>query len=334
MNSRRSLGMALAVVLLVTAATGCGKKKSKARAPQLPASGKPVAAGDVEYGYASWYGHPYHGRRTANGEVYDMNGISAAHKTLPFNTEVEVANLENGRKVRVRINDRGPFIDGRIIDLSLSAAKEIRLVGPGTAMVQVKVLTVGDNARYAVPPRVMAKGPGAAPASPAATAPPPVTAGGSRGAAAPVQTAQAPPAAAASRPAPAVGPAPPPGTLPLPDAGLDADLPADWPDEPPDPPSAWEEDIEPAAEFAAEPGAHGFAGFVVQVGAFADRNNAERLRREMARRYPGLRVVIASDAASRLHRVWVGSEPSQAQAVWLAEQLRQGGAAGFVVRAE
>jgi rare lipoprotein A len=91
-----------------------------------------------EEGLASWYGHPYHGRRTANGEIYDMYKISAAHRTLPFNTRVQVRNLENGREVEVRINDRGPFVEGRIIDLSYAAAQAIHMAG--IARVRLEVL--------------------------------------------------------------------------------------------------------------------------------------------------------------------------------------------------
>ena len=79
----------------------------------------------TETGIASWYGYPYHGRRAANGEIYDMEKLTAAHRTLPFGTWVRVTNLTNSKTVDVRITDRGPFIDGRIIDLSKAAAREI-----------------------------------------------------------------------------------------------------------------------------------------------------------------------------------------------------------------
>lgn len=108
-----------------------------------------VERGWTETGIASWYGGKFHGRRTANGEVYDMNGISAAHKTLPFDTVVEVKNLDNGKTLRVRINDRGPFVRGRIIDLSFTAAKKIDIVGPGTARVRIRVVGAAEvKGRY------------------------------------------------------------------------------------------------------------------------------------------------------------------------------------------
>jgi len=91
-------------------------------------------------GLASWYGKKFHGRKTSNGETYDMYKSSAAHKTLPFNTYVRVHNLYNGKKLDVRINDRGPFVRGRIIDLSYKAAQELGIVGPGTATVEVVAL--------------------------------------------------------------------------------------------------------------------------------------------------------------------------------------------------
>lgn len=95
------------------------------------------------YGEASWYGEKFHGRRTANGEIYDMNKLTAAHRTLPFGTLVEVTNLENDQKVTVVINDRGPFAKGRILDLSKEAARQLGFLEAGVAKVEVRVLEVG-----------------------------------------------------------------------------------------------------------------------------------------------------------------------------------------------
>jgi rare lipoprotein A len=114
------------------AATSCGGKKIK--------TAKPPRIGSTETGVASWYGHPYHGRRAANGEVYDMEKLTAAHRTMPFDTWVRVRNLSNDRTVDVRIQDRGPFVNGRIIDLSHAAAREIAMIGPGTAKVRLTVI--------------------------------------------------------------------------------------------------------------------------------------------------------------------------------------------------
>ena len=94
----------------------------------------------VQYGVASWYGKKFHGNPTASGEIYDMYQLTAAHKTLPLGTYVMVTNVENNRAVEVKINDRGPFVRGRIIDLSYAAARSIDMVEKGTARVKVEVL--------------------------------------------------------------------------------------------------------------------------------------------------------------------------------------------------
>jgi rare lipoprotein A len=104
----------------------------------------------VEKGIASWYGHPYHGRIAANGERYDMEELTAAHRTLPFDTRVRVVNTLNEKTVDVRITDRGPFIDGRIIDLSRAAARAIELIGPGIAPVRVEVTSMPETAREGI----------------------------------------------------------------------------------------------------------------------------------------------------------------------------------------
>jgi len=93
-------------------------------------------------GIASWYGHPYHGRVAASGEIYDMELLTAAHRTLPFGTWVRVVNLDNEKTVEVRINDRGPFIDDRVIDLSNAAANAIDMIGPGLARVRLEVMAM------------------------------------------------------------------------------------------------------------------------------------------------------------------------------------------------
>jgi rare lipoprotein A len=100
----------------------------------------PGSDGYVERGVASWYGRDFHGKRTSSGESYDMNGLTAAHKTLPLPTTARVTNLSNGRSIVVRINDRGPFRKNRLIDLSYGAARELDMIGPGTALVEVQAL--------------------------------------------------------------------------------------------------------------------------------------------------------------------------------------------------
>lgn len=100
----------------------------------------PSSQGYEEIGIASWYGGDFHGQATSNGEIYNMHDMTAAHKLLPMHTMLLVTNLENGRKTVVRVNDRGPFVKGRIIDLSLSAAKKLALFQNGTARVKVTAL--------------------------------------------------------------------------------------------------------------------------------------------------------------------------------------------------
>lgn len=100
----------------------------------------PSSHGFIQEGIASWYGKKFHGRKTSNGEVYDMYGETAAHKTLPMHTRLLVENLENGKEVIVRINDRGPFVKGRIIDLSLTSAKKLDFIKKGTARVRITAL--------------------------------------------------------------------------------------------------------------------------------------------------------------------------------------------------
>jgi rare lipoprotein A len=98
----------------------------------------------IEEGNASWYGAPFHGRRASNGETYDMNKMTAAHRTMAFGTLVKVTNLTNGKTAIVRITDRGPFIENRIIDLSMAAAKAIESIGPGVVPVRLEVISGSD----------------------------------------------------------------------------------------------------------------------------------------------------------------------------------------------
>ncbi len=96
-------------------------------------------------GTSSYYGKDFHGKLTANGEIFDMYGLTAAHKTLPLNTIVRVTNIENGKSLILRINDRGPYIDGRILDCSYGAAKKLEFVQMGTTEVKIEVIEWGDD---------------------------------------------------------------------------------------------------------------------------------------------------------------------------------------------
>lgn len=151
---RRSTGihwkLVFAVFILLVGISGCHRRGLRPQPPSLPlppsANSTVTTTPSIDLpseemeGVASWYGHPYHGRRTTKGEVYNMNDLTAAHRTLPFDTLVQVHNLENGKEVQVRINDRGPFVKDRIIDLSFAAAKKIEMVGPGTSRVRLDIL--------------------------------------------------------------------------------------------------------------------------------------------------------------------------------------------------
>ncbi|MGE5253323.1 MAG: septal ring lytic transglycosylase RlpA family protein [Planctomycetaceae bacterium] len=178
-----------------------------------------------ETGIASWYGEDFHGKKTANGERYDMYAMTAAHRTLPFNTRVRVTNLENGNKTEARINDRGPFVAGRIIDLSRSGAKELGMLGAGTARVVVEAV-------------------GFAP-----------------GAAQPI-------------------------------AGV----------------------------------------YSIQVGAFLERENAYRLRDELTKRHPHVRVILWETQTKRFYRVRLGAFPTEADAQRYSEKLKRENLSGFIVR--
>jgi rare lipoprotein A len=102
--------------------------------------------GSEERGLAAWYGQSHHGRRTSSGETYDMRALTAAHRTLPFGARVLVTNLDNGHTVEVRINDRGPFVDGRVIDVSWEAARRLGALGRGLVPVRVRVVALPGEA--------------------------------------------------------------------------------------------------------------------------------------------------------------------------------------------
>ena len=135
---------------MILAAAGCAPKRTATAG--VPAPPAPNARGEpaerpvppstyVEQGVASWYGIPFHGRQSSSGEVFDMNKFVAAHRTLPFGSVVRVTNLNNGKHTDVRIIDRGPFVRGRLIDLSLAAAHAIDMVGTGIAPVRLELVS-------------------------------------------------------------------------------------------------------------------------------------------------------------------------------------------------
>jgi rare lipoprotein A len=135
--------VALVVALLLAA--GCARRVVRVPAPPPPVV-TPPSAQWTEEGLASWYGVPFNGDRAADGEVYNMYQMVAAHRTLPFNSLVRVTDLQNGRQVIVRIIDRGPFVRNRIIDLSLAAARALDMVGVGVAPVRLQLVSGGNPA--------------------------------------------------------------------------------------------------------------------------------------------------------------------------------------------
>ena len=169
----------IGALLLAIALSSCSKgvRYNRVDMGNLPATQRPYAINGITYyplpsahgyaesGIASWYGPNFHGKRTSNGEVYDMHAMTAAHKTLPMNTMLLVKNLDNGRETVVRVNDRGPFVRNRIVDLSLNAAQQLNIVGNGTARVTAIAMTDrGHYQRPAIKP---------APVEPAPVAPAP-----------------------------------------------------------------------------------------------------------------------------------------------------------------
>lgn len=161
----------LTLMLLTSLLTACGPSAPTYRVKVLDAPSQPDlhptqkpysvnnqvyrplvdAEGFSEEGLASWYGKDFHGRKTSNGETYDMYAMTAAHKILPMNVFLKVTNLNNGQSAVVRVNDRGPFVKSRIIDLSYSAAKQLGVVGPGTAPVRIEALGYRESDRPGTP---------------------------------------------------------------------------------------------------------------------------------------------------------------------------------------
>jgi rare lipoprotein A len=153
-NSKLRTAAMAAVMLLVILTAACAHRGSTPVSTRPAPPSAQVEEGWTEKGIASWYGEPYHGRQTASGEIYDMHAMTAAHKTLPFGAVVKVSRRDTGADVKVRVNDRGPFIEGRIIDLSYAAARSIGLDIDGVAPVKIKVVGHDQYRRPAPVPSV------------------------------------------------------------------------------------------------------------------------------------------------------------------------------------
>jgi len=242
-----------------------------------------------EKGIGSWYGEQFHNRRTANGEIFDMDVPSAAHKTLPLPSIVEVTNLDNGRKLRVRVNDRGPFVDGRIIDLSKAAAEQLGYGRAGVAHVRVRYVGPAGKTPFDQP-RMIASAP---PTAEPRYAPPPRSR---------VQASGLPPAQ------PAYGAPPPP-------KAADIDY---VPSAPPAPVVA----AEPAAVLASAETVSGGAGsaYRVQAGSFANRSNAERAMAQLGEAGE-TSIESIPRAQGVLYRVVVQAGPDEAEAFGVRDRV-------------
>jgi rare lipoprotein A len=294
-----------------------------ATAPARPApattSPAPLAVGYEERGEASWYGNPYHGRRAASGEVYDMHQMTAAHRTLPFGTRIRVESLVDGSAVEVRINDRGPFKDAdrRILDLSFAAGKLLGVIGPGVIPVRLRVVSLPSPA--AAPPAV------ATPASP-----PPAVA----------TPAPPPPAAVSTPPAPVTPTDPRPPPAPVVSAPEPVSPPAQVAPpivaEPPAPRVEVATRTEPAPATVPTPRADAaprVEGWSVQLGAYASETSALTLRDNLARAWPEARVQRAEVGGRTVWRVRVGNYASRREADDAAKQLAASGYRVMVVEA-
>lgn len=279
-------------------------------------------------GTASWYGPGFDGKPTSDGEIYDMNQLTAAHKTLPLPSVVQVTNLQNGRALRLRVNDRGPFVDGRIIDLSRRAAQLLGFEGVGTAPVRVRILKepsieVAEAAMHGqTGPTMLAEAPAAAVAEP--RRPPPLLA-----AAGPpslhAREVIAAPLPAASRPeAAAPRPEPPPSTRPSSPPAFAAA-----------PRHYWPTLIATAhAETLHLPVAAGRSERIfVQAGAFAMPGNAQRVRARIAS-LGNVEVLAMMSHGSALYRVRLGPVASRAAAARLLKKVVENGYPGARVVAE
>jgi rare lipoprotein A len=291
---------------------------------------------DYDYdatGTASWYGPGFDGKPTSDGEIYDMNRLTAAHKTLPLPSVVQVTNLQNGRALRLRVNDRGPFVDGRIIDLSRRAAQLLGFEGVGTAPVRVRVLKeesieVAQAAmRGEIGVTMLAQ----------ATAAPVAAAAAPRRSAAPTRLAEAgPPSLRAREVVAAPLPAPPPATAP----------PAA-----PQSPAPQRAETAPALASAQHhywpsliatahaetlhlpPATHRSERIFIQAGAFAMPGNAQRVRARIAS-IGQVEVLSMTSHGTALYRVRLGPVASRAEAARLLKKVVDSGYPGARVVAE
>ncbi|WP_286185655.1 septal ring lytic transglycosylase RlpA family protein [Acidovorax cavernicola] len=272
-----------------------------------------------ESGIASWYGRKFHAASTASGEPYDMYAMTAAHKTLPLPSYVRVRNPANGREVIVRVNDRGPFVDGRVIDLSYTAALKLDLLR-GVAPVEIERIT-NEDIRTGAWRRDAGTAYAAAPVPTPTPAP--------RVAAAPVAVPSAWVAPVAMTAAAPAAPATPAATMPVaPQTPVMASAPSE-PEAPAGPREAMVvTDLAPLAPLSAPAAAStpssaaATSGFWVQLGAFRERDGAETLRSQAARGLPTLAPQLRVFSEAGTHRLQAGPFPSRNAAGEAVTQLR------------
>lgn len=271
----------LAVLSLVLA--GCAGKPPPPVAKPVYKVGQPYKVAGVWYypreqpdydetGLASWYGQDFHGKPTANGEIYDMNALTAAHKTLPMPVNVRVTNLENGRSIVLKVNDRGPFVNGRIIDVSRRGAQLLGFGGAGTAPVRVQILDGGSGGAFvAARPHTSAEEKTLVAAAP------------SSGVSSQLLPGSVVDPKAKSAPKGKAQPAPP-------EIGKE-------------PVAVAQKQAEPQVEFRPVPASR---NLYVQVGSFRERVNAERLRGRLLRAEPGFQVSPVTVEGKSFYRVRTG----------------------------
>ncbi len=324
-------GFALAALASMSIA-GCGHHAARVNTPLAPAR-----IGSTETGIASWYGVPYDGRRAASGEIYDMRQLTAAHRRLPFQTWVEVTNLTNGKQVDVRINDRGPFVKGRIVDLSQAAARDIDMLRAGIARVRLKVIPPPPSFSQSGPSREPSREPVEITAAPAALTAtrttPPIDAAAPAPARAPVSDAGAPAVPAAAPPfavAEPLVPSPPVTAPPITTTTTPIGEPSSAPSTNPEPSvSATAPNPERAVTTTSRlaPAAR----YAVQAGAFSDPARAEALRAILQGRFAEVRVAPSDERTPPLWRVIVGRNMTREQAAELAIRVRREAGAAVVV---
>ena len=277
----------------------------------------------VETGMASWYGPGFHGRNTANGEVYNQSERTAAHRTLQMPSVVRVTNLDNGRSTTVRINDRGPYARNRILDVSRATAEELGMIRNGTAHIRIDQLAAesmavkdvalaggGPSEQLAAIARVES-GQGTAPATAVAQVPPP-----------PPTSAPTPPAAPVRQPPPLPpAPAPQPAPQPAPPRPADQIV---WATPPASQAVAPAQTLRASGPTIASLSAHSPGGYYVQAGAFSTMTNAERQRGLIAS-YGTTEISQAMSGGREVFRVRLGPYTTSDAAGIVADRLKRSG---------